>query len=77
MPKNSIFPTIPANVADAIHDCVCIQLESNSASEELYVCSECKEWTSSDEDVLDGDEVGGSCCDAGPSNHEYEKDYER
>jgi hypothetical protein len=73
MPKNSIFPAIPANVAD---DCVCTQLESNSSSEELYVCSECKEWTS-DEDVLDGDEVGGSCCGVGPSNHEYEKDYER
>lgn len=34
---------------------------------EEYVCSECGEWTSEED----------SCCGVGPSNHEYERDYER
>jgi hypothetical protein len=38
-----------------------------SRSDETFICSVCGEWTSSDD----------SCCDAGPSNHEYERDYER
>ena len=82
--NNGIFPTIPAEVSLAIHDCVCTQLGINSDSQdepirdsdETFVCSECGEWTS-EEDVLDGDAVGGTCCGVGPSNHEYERDYER
>lgn len=77
--KHGIFPIIPNNVANAIHDAVCDQLGVNSASEEhsgvttelcndeVYICSECKEWTSEED----------SCCGVGPSNHEYERDYER
>lgn len=36
-------------------------------SDETFMCPECKEWTSEED----------SCCGVGPSNREYERDYER
>jgi hypothetical protein len=72
-----------SNKDNAIHDAVCDQLGVNIAcqnesvddgdgqetvcGDETYICSECKEWTSEED----------SCCGVGPSNHEYESDYER